>query len=313
MPRSTPALAIAATLALLGACAEDPAQLDEDLGELAVEWCEDPPVPFLTGGPINIEEPAVRTVGLTTYLYFSDRLPDERRDLHVAVWVAGIGFVHLGPVSGVNTAAGLEGAPSIDGSGYLYFTDSAAPGMISRGLLLWPSLVSAPRPVVGMPPVSVVGDRVEGNMDIGVAQSLPIAALSRAVWQGGSPLPLAADLWYLRRLPDGSVLHVPFETLYFFGALATPLLEYAPEFSPSGLELFYTQLDPATGVSRILIASRPRLDFPFAGPRVVAVAAPGTLIEGPTVTVAGDRLFFHEVHFDGRPTSLRTMHRCAAP
>lgn len=302
------------TTTALMACVDAP---PDDLGggsaALTLGWCDEQPIGILNLPAINVEEPFVRTVGSTTYLYFSDRLPDERRDLHRAVWVDNVGFVYLGQLGGVNTAAGLEGAPSIDAQGRIYYTNAAAPGMISYGLLVQPGLVWFATPLTGVPPRAQYGTTLEGNMDIGVAWNLPFAALSRASWRQGSSVPSTADLWYLRRNPDGSVVHDWWDSIYFFRFLNTGRLEYAPEFSASGLEIFYTDLDPATLQSRIMTASRQRLDLPFNPPSVVTTNLPGTLIEGPTVTIDGNRLFFHQVRFDGQPSGLRTMRRCLLP
>src|SRR5262245_41724281 len=44
-------------------------------------------------------------------------------------------------------------------------------------------------------------------MDLGVAPNHPFAILSRAVWVAPSAVPIAADLWYLRRTSAPSVFY----------------------------------------------------------------------------------------------------------
>lgn len=309
--RSALAAAVLATLAAPGCAADtaDPATADA-AAALGAGWCNEQPVAIasLPAG-MYVEEPFLRVVGATTLLYFSDHGPGELRDLHHAVWIDGVGFVYRGPLQGVNTAAFLEGAPSIDAQGYLYFTNSAVPQMISRGWLIQPETVLLAAPVTGMPAMVQSGGVVQGNMDFGVAPALPFGVLSRAVWLTPNPVPVQADLWYLRR-SGGAVSHDPLETAYFLGALNTPdRLEYAAEISADGLAIVYTRLDPSTGATHIMGAVRARVDLPFGPPSVIVDSAPGTAIEGPTLGY--DRIFFHKIFLGGGPSQLYTVERCA--
>src|SRR5439155_3010653 len=114
-----------------------------------------------------------------------------------------------------------EGAPSIDASGNYYYTSSAIPEMISRGVIGPEGVVQGATPLFGTPRLAQIGGITYGNMDIGVAPFQPYAVLSRAAWAGGSSAPIAADLWYLRRWTPAFVTHDPNDTAYFLGALNT--------------------------------------------------------------------------------------------
>lgn len=306
------AAAMTAALWIATGCAtEDILSEAETSAELGAGWCNEQPVAIANLPPgMYVEEPFIRVAGTTVLLYFSDHGPSEQRDLHHAVWVPNIGFVYAGPLAGVNTPTQIEGAPSIDAQGYVYYTNTALPEMIARGWLSQPGTVFLPAPVVGMPAKVQSGSVVQGNMDFGVAPSHPFGILSRAVWLTPNPVPVQADLWYLRRA-GGAVAHEPLETAYFLGALNTPdRCEYAAEVSGDGLAIVYTQLDPSAGTTRIMAAVRARVDLPFGAPAAIVANAPGTAIEGPTL--ATDRIFFHKVFWSGAPSRLYTVERCGA-
>lgn len=285
--------------------------VEESAAELGAGWCNEQPVAIVNLPPsLYVEEPFIRTVGTTVLLYFSDHGPGELRDLHHAVWVPNVGFVYRGPLQGVNTAAQLEAAPSIDAQGYIYFTNTALPEMIGRGWLIQPETVALPSSIPGMPLKVTLGSVVEGNMDFGVAPSHPFGILSRAVWVTPNPVPVQADLWYLRR-SGGVVAHEPLETAYFLGALNTQdRLEYAAELSLDGLAIVYTQLEPSTGTTRVMASIRARVDLPFGPPAAIVANGPGTAIEGPTITATADRIFFHKIFLSGTPSRLYTVQRC---
>ena len=299
--------AVAAVWIVAG-CVGEPL-VEETASALGAGWCNEQPVAIANLPPaLYVEEPFIRVVGSTVFLYFSDHGPGELRDLHHAVWVPGVGFVYRGPLLGVNTAAQLEAAPSIDAQGYIYFTNTALPEMIGRGWLIQPELVVLSSSIAGMPTRVQLGSIVEGNMDFGVAPNHPFGILSRAVWVTPNPVPVQADLWYLRRT-GASVVHDPLETAYFLGALDTPdRLEYAAEISSDGLAIVYTQLDPTAGTTRVMAAVRARVDLPFGPPAEIVANGPGTAIEGPTITT--DRLFFHKIFLAGAPSRLYTVERC---
>ncbi|HWO20814.1 MAG TPA: hypothetical protein VNO30_18735 [Kofleriaceae bacterium] len=300
---------IALATALATGCTADPMPHEEETEAELNGWCNEQPVPIVNLPPqLYVEEPFVRIVGTTTLLYFSDHGPGELRDLHHAVWVSGIGFVYGGPLQGVNTAPFIEGAPSVDAQGFIYFTNTALPEMIGRGWLSQPGTVAASSGIPGMPARVQIGTTLHGNMDLGVAPNHPFAILSRAVWIPPGALPIQADLWYLRRA-GGVVSHDPLETAYFLGALNTQdRLEYAAELSGDGLAIVYTQLDPAAGTTRIMAAVRARVDLPFGPPAPLVENAPGTAIEGPTIIP--DRIFFHKIFLGGGPSRLYTIERC---
>jgi hypothetical protein len=303
------AAALLAAAGCAAGCATETSSLDEHSSELGAGWCNEQPVAIAGLPPgLYVEEPFIRVVGTTTLLYFSDHGPGELRDLHHAVWIPNLGFIYRGPLQNVNTAPFIEGAPSVDAQGFIYYTNTALPGMIGRGWLVQPELVALPSPIPGMPAMIQLGGLVWGNMDLGVAPNHPFGVLSRALWATPSSVPIEADLWYLRR-SGGSVLHDPNETLYFLGALnTTARLEYAAELSADGLAIVYTQLDPAAGATRVMGAIRAHVTLPFGPPAEIVGNGPGTAIEGPTL--AGNRIFFHKIFLAGAPSQLYTVERC---
>ena len=310
---------IAPVLLLVLGCGVDDEALEVTTSELGPGWCNEVEVAVFNRPveynpalgafvPINVEEPFVRAVGSQVFLYFSDRAPNEERDLHWALW-NGFGFVYGGQVGGVNTPLGLEGAPSIDAQNNFFFTNAGAPGMISRGTLVNSTVVVGVGPVPGMPGAGPRGNLFDGNMDIGVAPAHPFAVLSRATWtQPAGGLPLYADLVYLRRDPPTTVTFVPSETPYFLGALNTAALEYAPELSTDGLSIFFTRTTASPLTTSIMTSRRTSIFAPFP-PAIPVIPATTRFLEGPTVMPANDRIFYHQVT-PGAPTKLFSVQRC---
>ena len=71
----------------------------------------------------------------------------------------------------------------------------------------------------------------------------------------------------------------------------TPALEYAPDISTNGLELYFTRASIPAGL-RIMMTSRNSTDKPFGKPCVLSAAR--GFVEAPSISLDGKELFFHK-------------------
>lgn len=234
------------------------------------------------------------------YLLFNNR-NDPRVDtqLHYAEFVDATTFDYRGEVQGVSTRA-LEGVPSLDRQGNLYFVSTRsydetlatlyhgrfANGAVS-GVALVPGVSLARRGMLIFD-AEVSGDGatlfvVDGRFSGGAMPDTADIDIAVRTEAGFRRLPSARDL--LR-------------------AINTPDLEYAPAISGDLLELFFTRLDRSGSSPRIQIlrAARPRVDAPFGEPEhVVAITG---FVEAPTLSSDGRSLYYHQLD-NGRYVILR--------
>lgn len=225
------------------------------------------------------------------YLLFNNR-NDPRIDtrLHYAQRINDLVFRYAGEIGGVNTPA-LEGVPSLDRDGNLYFVSTRSyaktlatiyrarfdrgrtsglqlvPGIsrLQPGIVTFDAEISADGRLLFFADGRFTGGHVPETADIDIA-----------VRSGAA----------FRRLVAGRALlkHVN-----------TDALEYAPAISSNLLELFFTRLEGsgATIRVRILRAARRSRDAPFGRPQWVRSIT--GFAEAPTLTNDGRSLYYHKL------------------
>ncbi len=272
---------VAQVFALGFALAAVPGGLDDFSGPRPVE---------ILGYSGSAMEPFVSRDG--RFLLFNDF--DEARgdkDLEWAERAGGGSFRYRGPIEGVNTRA-VEGAPSLDRDGTLYFISTRSYDRTlstvyrasfrngrAGGVRLVPGLAEPRRGLVIFDAeISADGRRLycaEGD------------------FSGGGD-PKSATIFVAERDRDG----LGFTRLPQSGRLLANVnagaLQYAPSTSPDGLELYFTSvardaLD--TPVFSIERATRPRTDAPFGKPR--RITAITGFSEGPSISSDGLSLYYH--------------------
>ena len=259
------------------------------------------PSGFADPQPVTIEgcagdamEPFVTRDG--RLLLFNDRNEaPQNTDLHWAERIEVLHYRYRGPIAGVNTAA-LEGVPSLDDAGELFFVSPRAynatlmtvyrarfAGGIARGMQAVRGLASARRGLVTFDAeVSADGRWLYGAQ----------GDFSDGKW------PRAADLFVAHRTADGFARTA--DSGKVMAAVNTTDLEYAPSVSADGHELFFTRTHvwmgvwPTTTIERAVRRSRAE---PFS-PSTTVRAARG-LVEEPSLSGDARTLVFHR-KLDGR-------------
>lgn len=225
------------------------------------------------------------------YLLFNNRNdPHIDTKLHFAERVDDLTFNYRGEIGGVNTSA-LEGVPSLDRLGTLYFvstrsyTETLATlyrGRFNRGQVSGVQLVAG----VSRRQLGIVTFDGEVSAD---GDTLFLVD----GWFTGGPAPETADIDIavrdgagFRRLPSGRDL---------LKNVNTDKLEYAPAISSDLLELFFTRLDRSGRSTRtvILRAARQSPEVPFGQPeQIISITG---FVEAPTLSNDGRSLYYHKL------------------
>ena len=243
-------------------------------------------------------EPSIARDG--RYLLFNNRNdPRINTNLHFAERVDDLTFNYRGEIKGVNTAA-LEGVPSVDRMGNLFFVSTRSYketlSTLYRGRF-------DDGNVSGVQLVPGISRRLPGivTFDAEIASDGDTLFVVDGRFTGGE-VPETADIAIafrddtgFRRLPSGGDL---------LKNVNTPALEYAPAISRDLLELFFTRMDRSSGSTRteILRAARASTEAAFGIPeKVLPIAG---FIEAPALSDDGRSLYYHKLE-GGRFVILR--------
>ena len=234
------------------------------------------------------------------YLLFNNKNdPRTNTNLHFATRVDDLTFQYRGELKGVNTAA-LEGVPSLDRQGTLFFVSTRSyketlstlyRGHFNHGTVARVELVTG----VSRQQLGIVMFDAEVAAD-GNTLFVVDGEFS------GRPHPNAADIviavrggtWF-RRLPSSAEV---------LKNVNTKALEYAPAISSDLLELFFTRADQSGATQPVILrAVRRSIEEPFERPeRVSAITG---FVEAPTLSGDGRSLYYHKAE-GGRFVIYRT-------
>jgi hypothetical protein len=224
------------------------------------------------------------------YLLFNNRNdPRTNTNLHFAARVDDLTFQYRGEIGGVNTPV-LEGVPSVDREGNLYFISvrsyQETLSTLYRGRFDHGA-------VSGVELVGGVSQRKPGI----VMFDAEISADGRTLFVAdghftGGPVPKSADIAIAVR--DGSGFRRLPASAELLKNVNTGALEYAPAVSGDLLELFFTRMaGPLSSPPVILRSARHRADEPFGMPeRVSAITGH---VEAPSLSDDGRALYYHRL------------------
>lgn len=224
-----------------------------------------------------------------TYLFFNNSNdPSVNTDLFYAVRIDGLNFQFQGPIQGANSAA-LDGVASLDTNGNFYFvstrsyttslstihTAQFSGGALGTVLLVQGVSLLTAGQVNFDAEISADGNTLwfdDGNYGSG---SLAAASIVVADRQGTVFVRRADSATILQNVNSGG-------------------LNYAPDISPDGLELFFTRWDSAVPgtTPAIYRSARTSLAASFAPPQRVAVAQ--GFVEAASLSADGHFLYYHK-------------------
>jgi hypothetical protein len=252
----------------------------------------------ITGYSDHAMEPFLTRDG-SILLFNNSNDPGAATDLHWAERVDDLTFVYRGKVEGVNSPIALDGVPTVDEAGTLYF-------VTTRSYLEDLTTIYRARFSGGVAtevaPVPGLSRGVLGqlNFDVEVSADGTTLYFADGLFTGGS-VPVTADLAMAVRGADGIFRRAGGDSL---AAINTDALEYAACISASQLELFFTRLiGTETGIYR---STRPSRSSPWGEPR--RLSAITGFAEAPAIAPGGNALYYHALR-DGRMVIERVTRR----
>lgn len=224
------------------------------------------------------------------FLLFNNRNEaPENTNLHYAARQDDLHFDYKGEIQGVNTAA-LEGVPSLDKDGILYFVSSRDYDQTLSTLYRGRFVNGVVSQVELVPGVSR-HERGIVNFDAEISADGKTLFLVDGDFTG-NPKPKAAVI-VMAVKQDGGFRRDPQSDIILHNVNAGRLA-YAPCISSDGLELFFTRVAKLNAAAQpaLFRAARKRLDEPFGVPeRIAGIAG---FVEGPTLSSDGRRLYYHK-------------------
>jgi Tol biopolymer transport system component len=236
----------------------------------------------LRGYSDHAMEPALSRDG--QYLFFNNSNdPTVDTNLHWAERIDDLTFQYKGELGGINTPA-LDGVPSMDRNGVLYFVSTRSYAQTSSTLYRG---TFSNGTVSGIELVPGVSAQAPGRVNFDAEISPDGNTLYFVDSQFGATGPLTADILVAER---SGTSFVRASNTAIMQQINTSALEYAPAISSSGLELFFTRVEGGAPV--IYAAWRSSTSAPFGTPkRIEAITG---FAEAPSLSADEKSLYYHK-------------------
>jgi len=215
----------------------------------------------------NLNDPKVNT-----NLYWAERVDD-------------LTFQFKGEVGGVNTLA-LEGVASMDRDGMFYFVSPRSYDQTASTLYRGHFANGSVSGVELVPGVSLAKPGIV-NFDAEISADGNTLYFVESQFEHGGPR--WAHILLARR--NGNVFVRSADSDRLMKTINAGTLNYAPATSASGLEIFFTRVDPG-GPPAIYVARRTDIAAPFGEP--VKIEAASGFVEGPTLSPDEKSLYYHK-------------------
>ncbi len=198
-------------------------------------------------------------------------------------------FTFRGQIAGVNVPTGLTAVAALAQDGELYFISTRS---YSSTLSTVYAGTFTAGSVTGVHLVPGVSERTPGVVEFDVDVSADDKTLFVSVGQfgAGGTGPTSASIAMFDRAAHGFVINPRSQSLLRF-VNKPGSLTYAADISPSGLQLFFTQVTIGQGPPAIYRAQRTNLGQPFRDVKRVAVAT--GFVEAPSLSSDADTLYYH--------------------
>jgi len=241
----------------------------------------------ITGYAGDAMEPFISKDG--QYLFFNDSNdPSVNTDLFYAARVDDETFTFLGPVPGVNSPQ-LDAVASLDSLGNFYFVSTRSYGATLSTLFSGRFTQAG---VTGVTPVPGPSRQVAGWVNF----DAEISADGQTLWfddgRYSSGTLQAASIISATR--QGSTFVRAANSSQILATVNSSGLNYAPDISIDGLELFFTRVESTEPGATPAIVRATRSDVSSAFGAAELVAAATGFVEAPSLSADGHLLYYHK-------------------
>jgi Tol biopolymer transport system component len=238
------------------------------------------------------------------YLFFNDsNAPGNDTNLFWATRTNALTFQYQGEIAGANSTA-LDAVASMDLAGNFYFISTRSyattsstvyHGTFSNGTLSGVALV----PNISLQTPGVVTFDEEVSADGGTLY------IAEGNFSGGAG-PTSSQIIVAHGSATSGFVRDP-NSAALLANVNTGTLQYAPDITPSGRELFFTRGSPAGFAT--YVATRADTSSPFGVP--VPIAAISGYSEAPSLAPDGKTLYYHHSDDGGVTFSIYCVTRNA--
>jgi len=286
--RTVVATFLAVTAGTFGLAATPAGALAEgSIAARSYQSFSDPQAVTLEGYSGSAMEPFISPDGQDLLFNTSNQSPDIPA-LQYATRVNAQTFTYQGPIQGANESGVLSGTPTLDDNGDLYFVSTRS---YSQTFSTVYAGQFASGQVTNVHLVSGISGGTFGTLDfdVGVGPDGNTLYVSVGRFNGG-PTPTSASIAIFDKAGSGFVPD-PESSHILHAVNDKKTLTYAASISTSGLELFFTRVNPTGGDPVIYRAVRKHLGQPFG--HVRPVAAISGFAEAPSISADGSTLYYH--------------------
>jgi Tol biopolymer transport system component len=259
------------------------ATVDDSSAAAAAAVFANPERVTITGYSQDAMEPFISLDG--KYLFFNNSNdPKVDTNLFYATRVDDLTFQFQGEIGGVNTTA-LDAVASMDSNNKFYFVSTRSYDQ-TFSTIYWGDFSNGTVSNVALVPG--ISKRKAGhvNFDAGISPDGNTLYFVDSFFAGGQPQ--NASISIAKR--EGDRFARLKDSAKIMRKINTAALNYAPCPSASGLEFFFTRLDP--GGPAIYMASRAATSKPFGTPaRIEAITG---FVEAPTLSPDQKSLYYHK-------------------
>jgi WD40 repeat protein len=248
----------------------------------------DPQSVTIRGYSASAMEPFISEDG--EYLLFNtSNVAPNIPALQSATRVGADTFQYQGAIAGANQPGYLSGTPSMDENGNLYFVSTHS---YAQTLSTIYAGRFASGTVTGVHLVAGISGGALGTIDFDVEVSPDGSTLYLSVGHFDGGPPTSASLALFDKVGNGFVPD-PHSTTILRAINRAGMLTYAASISTNGLELFFTQANPAGGDPAIYRAVRAGVGQAFGD--VQRIGAITGYAEAPAISANGTTLYYHRM------------------
>jgi hypothetical protein len=235
-------------------------------------------------------EPSISRDG--QFLFFNDFA--NNKQIYYATRVDDITFNFVGPVGGnVNSASTNQQTPSLDSSNNFYFTSNRSydPFAGNFETVFGGTFNSATDAVSGVSTITGISRKTIFwiDMDMGISPDGQNLYYAEAFIPPGAPIPTLTNMAVAAKTSSTTFSKLA-NSEAIMALINNGELNYAPDVSPNGLELFFTRF--AAGFASLYRATRTSTTAAFS--TVEPITSADGFVEGPSLTSDTKRLYYHK-------------------